>query len=44
MKIPISGFCISTGEAHSLKGGLFSHAKQTEKIESYLTQWHTEGF
>ena len=26
------------------KGPFFSHSKQTEKYESYLTQWHTKGF
>ena len=26
------------------KRPLFSHSKQNEKNESYLTQWHTKGF
>ena len=26
------------------KGPFSSHSKQTEKYESYLTQWHTKGF
>ena len=37
-------FCVSTDETHSSKKAIFSHSKQNEKNESYLTQWHTKGF
>ena len=37
-------FCVSTDETHSSKKAIFSHSKQNERNESYLTQWHTKGF
>ena len=40
----MSSFCVSTDETHSSKKAIFSHSKQNEKNESYLTQWHTKGF
>ena len=43
-KFQMSSFCVSTDEAHSSKKAIFSHSKQNEKNELYLTQWHTKGF
>ena len=40
----MSSFCVSTDETQSSKKGIFSHSKQNEKNESYLTQWHTKSF
>ena len=40
----MSSFCVSTDESHSLKQAIFSSFQTELKNESYLTQWHTEGF
>ena len=40
----MSSFSVSTDETHCSKRAIFSHSKQNEKYESYLTQWHTKGF
>ena len=40
----MSSFCVSTDKTHCSKRAIFSHSKQNEKNQSYLTQWHTKGF
>ena len=40
----MSSFSLSTDETHSSKQAIFFSFQIDWKNESYLTQWHTEGF
>ena len=40
----MSSFFVSADETLSSKQTIFSHSKQNEKNESYLSQWHSKGF
>ena len=43
-KLQMSSFCVSTDGTHCSKRAIFSHSKQNEKNESYLTQCFIKGF